>query len=213
MADAYGAGLAFRKSISDAATPALSVLQLAAGQTPTPVANAAIAQGAAFAPKISDFFRGLSGGPQGAVRVKLPPATPAKAPIKAPPAPKAAVTLAAGKAGDLGILSPAARTVLDAKSPAAAFGNLSFRQLLALSQVAENTAPRGQVKPSSTTDAAGAALASIYQSQFSRSLKAAGDDPARQQAAIDAFEKKMLPIALKGNIADEYIYGQTPGDQ
>jgi hypothetical protein len=91
--------------------------------------------------------------------------------------------------------------------PLGALGNLSFRQLLTLSQASENLQPKGSTKAPSTTDAAGAALASIYQQQFKISIDAAGKDPAKQQAAVDAFEKKMLPIALKGNTADEYLYG------
>jgi hypothetical protein len=154
------------------------------------------------------FMQGLQTGQNGgapSVTVQLPPATPAKGSGKT-----SAPT-------SLGQLSPAAAAVLaNAASPPAkaaaadplgALGNLSFRQLLTLSQASENLQPKGSTKAPSTTDAAGAALASIYQQQFKSSIDAAGKDPAKQQAAVDAFEKKMLPIALKGNTADEYLYG------
>jgi hypothetical protein len=162
----------------------------------------------AAAPTFSDFVAGLAQGPRrDSVTVALPPATPAKA---------KAATKAPTPSG-LGKLTPAAAAVLaNAAAPAkgeagadplAALGKLSFRQLVTLGDVVDKTSPRGSTKAPSATDQAGAALASIYQQQFKASIDAAGSDPAKQQAALDAFEKKMLPIALKGNTADEYLYG------
>lgn len=184
---AYGAGQSFADLLGQA-WPVARDATLNALIPGRPIIQAA-------APTIHDFLSGAIGGaPPNAstVTVALPQAKLAPKPAPAAKVPAAPATQAKAAADQT-----------------AAFGNLSFRQLLALSQVAENTAPRGSAKPPSTTDAAGAALASIYQSQFTNSLKAAGNDAAKQQAAVDAYEKKMLPIALKGNTADEYIYGQN----
>jgi hypothetical protein len=64
--------------------------------------------------------------------------------------------------------SPAPPAKAAAADPLGALGKLSFRQLLTLSQASENLQPKGSTKAPSTTDAAGAALASIYQQQFKR---------------------------------------------
>lgn len=179
MADAYGAGLLFRNFLGQA-VPAVGNAAANALLPVRPVVQVA-------APTIRDFLSGAINGPQNSVTVALPEARPAPktpAPAKAPAAP-AKVT----------------------PDPLGALGKLSFRQLLTLSQASENLAPKGSTRTPSATDQAGAALAQIYQQQFKASIDAAGKDPAKQQAAIDAFEKKMLPIALKGNTADEYLYG------
>lgn len=200
MVDAFGAGASFRDLLVNKLLPAESAVI----QAPQTTADYAGSTG-------HEFLRGLFGAGRPSVTVPLPAATPARAAAKAP----APAKVPAG----LGTLTPAAAAVLAAaagvpaaKAPAAAddlgaLGKLSFRQLLTLSQAQNNLQPRGVTKQPSATDAAGAALASIYQQQFKASIDAAGKDPAKQQAAVDAFEKKMLPIALKGNTADEYLYG------
>jgi hypothetical protein len=204
--NAYSAGRAFSDFLTNQAYPAARDAVL---NTAMPVRPALQAVG----PTLHDFISGAVGGTpplSNTMTVALPRARAAAPKAAAPPA-------------GLGQLSPAAAAVLAhasianaatpakpaaaAADPMAAFGNLSFRQLVALSQASQNLQPKGSTRPPSATDAAGAALAQIYQQQFKTSIDAAGKDAAKQQAAIDAFEKKMLPIALKGNTADEYLYG------
>lgn len=201
MGAAYNAGVSFADFVKNKAFPVARDATMNALIPAQPIIQGAV-------PTIGDFLSGAFGGPApptNSVTVKLPAARPvaAKAPAVAAPG--------------LGILSPAAAAVLGAAGPAKApavaadplggLGKLSFRQLLTLSQASENLQPKGSTRTPTSTDQAGAALASIYQQQFKSSIDAAGKDPAKQQAAVDAFEKKMLPIALKGNTADEYLYG------
>jgi hypothetical protein len=199
MADNYESGMAFRDLLSKAAP-----FVAAAAHPLDYVGQQGVALGNAAGASAGDFLRGVVGASRPSVTVALPPATPVKAAVVAK-APAIAVAPAAAA-------KPAAAA---AANPLAGLGSLSFRQLIALGDVADKTTPRGATpRPPSTADVAGSQLASIYQSQFTNSLKAAGSDPAKQQAAVDAFEKKMLPIALKGNTADAAIFdGSTSGGQ
>jgi hypothetical protein len=200
MADNYESGMAFRDLLSKAA-PYVA----AAAHPLDTIGQQGVALGNAAGASVGDFLRGVVGASRPSVTVALPPATPVKAAVVAKAPAIAAAPAAAAK--------PAAAAA--AANPLAGLGSLSFRQLIALGDVADKTTPRGATpRPPSTADVAGSQLASIYQSQFTNSLKAAGSDPAKQQAAVDAFEKKMLPIALKGNTADAAIFdGSTPGGQ
>lgn len=194
---AIDAGKSFRDSLVQAGNGALNTILPA-----RPALQSIVPAVTAAAPSIQDFLSGATGGfvpmsgsPSSSVTVKLPPVTPAKA---AAPLPAVAAPAAAKAA------------VVD---PTAGLAGLSFRQLLSLGQLGQ-TEQRATPKPISAVDQAGNQLASIYQSQFANSLKAAGEDAGKKQAAIDAFEKKMLPIALKGNTADAAIFdGSTPGAQ
>lgn len=219
MVDAFGSGLAFRNFIGDAGNFAARVMPAAIN----PGMAAGTLIGNAISPAVHDFGVGALGLARPSVTIPY-----ASIPVRAAPA--AVAPKAAPAAAKLGQLSPAAAAVManatgaaPAKAPAAAagmdpataaaLGKLSFRQLLTLGEVADKTSPKGIApRPPTSSDTAGGMLTSIYQSQFQNALTAAGKDPAKQQAAIDAFEKKVLPIALKGNTADEYIYGQ-PGTQ
>lgn len=166
------------------------------------IAQQGVATGNAIGTSAGDFFRGVVGASRPSVTLALPPATP----VKSAPAAKAPVIAAA---------PAAAATPAAAVNPLAGLGNLSFRQLIALGDVADKTMPRGAVpKVPSTADQAGQVLSTLYQRNFQNDLKNAGSDSTKQTAAFDAFEKKMLPIALKGNTADAAIFdGSTSGGQ
>lgn len=147
---------------------------------------------------VGNFMDGITSGRTGnpsSVTVKLPPVVPLK-----------------GAGPGIAAAGPVAVKPV-AVDPTAGLAGLSFRQMLALAQTGQ-AEQRATAKPIGAVDQAGNQLAAIYQGQFSKSLSAAGNDPGKQQAAIDAFEKKMLPIALKGNTADAAIFdGPTPGAQ
>lgn len=176
------------------------------------VGNAAVHVGNAVASGFPDFMRGLIGTSRPTVTVKLPDATPApagagpKTPTGAAPKTPAANTGApAAQAGP---------TPDDMK----ALGNLSFRQLMALGKFAGDTKPNPNLtKVPTAADQAGSMLADVYKTQFTKSLAQAGKDPVAQQKALDAFEQKMLPIALRGNTADAAIFDSNaagiPGAQ
>lgn len=109
-------------------------------------------------------------------------------------------------------IAPAAAAAPKAKAADpdlySAFSKLSFRQLGALGQVAGETRPLGSsARPPTSADVAGQQLMSIYQPMFEKALSKAPDDTTKQRLIDQYSEKVLIPLALKGNTADQYIYG------
>jgi hypothetical protein len=210
MTDAYGVGQSFGDFLHGSVLSALGKAFAGIASPGTlvqPSANAAGASGA-------DFVRGALGLGRPSITVPLPAARAAPAVVATDPA--ALARLHAQMAAAATSPKPAAAAAPAAKGgsakqadPAAFAKGMSFRQLLALSTVADHLTSRGAAAhPATGPNAASDMLASLYQNQFANTLKQVGNDPNKRQAATDAFEKKMLPLALRGNTADEYLYGQ-----
>lgn len=205
MADPYGAGQSFGDVLR-------SLIDTQSGAQ----AGRGIGQGIATAvPAASDFIRGAVGLGRPSITVALPAARAAPVrPAVVATDPAALARLQAGRTS-AAVAAPkaaAAPTAAAAVDPTAgAFGKgISFRQLLALSTAADHLTPRGEVHPPTGANAASDMLSSIYQGQFQKSLTAAGKDPAKQQAAVDAYEKKMLPLATRNPMADLFLGQQQP---
>jgi len=178
MADAYGAGLAFKDFLTKT--------------IPGKIADASYADRAGFHQSMADihgFLSGLTGGAQPSVNVQLPPATPAKGAPAASKAPAAATAKAAA--------TPSKDSA--AADPLAGLGGLSLRQFLTLSQASENLTPKGSVRPTPTADAAGELLLKMTLPSFQNTLAAAKTDDDKQKVIDNYRDQVLLPIISHGN--------------
>jgi hypothetical protein len=146
-----------------------------------------------------DFFRGALGMGRPSVTTDLPAAKPVAKPVAAAAAkPKAAA--AAGTPAQ-GSITP---------DLAAALGKMSFRQLLTLGQIANQTDERSSTRYD--PNPAATFLTNLSVGQFQKSLDSAKND-TEKKAAVEEAKKQLLPLALRGNDANEYTFGGFGGNQ
>lgn len=186
MADPFGSGVAFRDILSNIVAPVAHVAINPSRYVASHALDAGAQAGVAAAPGFHDFIAGALGTPRPSVTVQLPAATPVKAGAKTPAA------AAGGKA-------PAGGKAAAAADPLAGLGNLSFRQLLTLSQASENLAPKGTARATPAADAAGNMLLSITAPTFQNTLAAAKTDADKQKVIDNYRDQVLLPLVSHGN--------------